>query len=259
VLQFGGAVGTLAALGKQGRCVSAALSRTLGLPEAVLPWHTHRDNLAEVAACLGVLTGTLGKVARDVSLLMQTQVGEALEGSAPGRGGSSTMPHKRNPVASAVILSAAARVPPLVSTMLSSMVQEHERGLGGWHAEWETLPEIFRLTAVALSRAIEIADGLEVHAERMQSNLQELDGLGLSEAVSIALAEYIGRAKAHKLVEEATKRALEDRLPLLQVLTGMPEAVKHIQPERLAYLLQPENYLGSTADFIARALSRAKS
>lgn len=258
VLQFGGAVGTLAALGERGPCVSAALANTLDLPEPVLPWHAHRDNLAETAASLGVLTGTLGKIARDVSLLMQTQVAEVLEGSAPGRGGSSTMPHKRNPVASAVILSAAARVPALVSIMLSAMVQEHERGLGGWHAEWETLPEIFRLAAVALARTIEIAEGMEVHPERMQTNLAELAGLSLSEAVSSALAEEIGRLHAHELVEKAAKKALEDQLPLLQVLAGMPEVVAHIRPDRLAHLLEPKNYLGSTDRFIARALANAR-
>jgi 3-carboxy-cis,cis-muconate cycloisomerase len=265
MLQFGGAVGTLAALGEKGPRVSAALAHALDLPEPAAPWHAHRDNLAEVAACLGVLTGTLGKVARDVSLLMQTQVGEALEGrassvpGASGRGGSSTMPHKRNPVACAVILSAAARVPALVSTMLHAMVQEHERGLGGWHAEWETLPEIFRLTSVALACTVEIAEGLEVHPERMRANLDALSGLGLSEAVSIALAEHVGRPQAHKIMEEASKRAVQDRLPLLEVLEDMPEVVKHIRPERLAHLLKAENYLGSTAHFIARALGKSRS
>ncbi len=271
VVQFGGAVGTLAALGEKGPRVSAALAHALDLPEPAATWHAHRDNLAEVAACLGVLTGTLGKVARDVSLLMQTQVGEVLEGSASsvpdasslpgtsGRGGSSTMPHKRNPVACAVILSAAARVPALVSTILHAMVQEHERGLGGWHAEWETLPEIFRLTSVALARTVEIAEGLEVHPERMRANLDALSGLGLSEAVSIALAEHVGRPQAHKIMEEASKRAVQDHLPLLEVLEDMPEVVKHIRPERLAHLLKPENYLGSTDHFIARALGKSRS
>src|SRR4029077_3069882 len=142
VLQFGGAVGTLAALADRGLDVAAALARdfTLELPE--LPWHSHRDRLAEVAPSLGLLVGSLGKIARDISLMSQTEIDEVVEPSGPGRGGSSTMPHKRNPVGSAVILAAALRVPALVSTVLTAMVQEHERGMGGWHAEWETLPEI---------------------------------------------------------------------------------------------------------------------
>ena len=131
-----------------------ALASELEVRRSQLPWHAHRDRLAEVATTLGLLVGTLGKIARDISLMSQTEVGEALEPSAPGRGGSSTLPHKRNPVGCAVVLAAAIRVPALVSTMLAAMVQEHERGLGGWHAEWETLPEICLLAAGALSHSI---------------------------------------------------------------------------------------------------------
>src|SRR5262249_35482934 len=139
VLQFGGAVGTLAALGDRGPKIAIALARDLKLDLPDLPWHAHRDRLAEVAAGLGLLVSSLGKIARDISLMSQTEVDEVIEPSGPGRGGSSTMPHKRNPVSSAVILAAALRVPALVSIILTCMVQEHERGLGGWHAEWETL------------------------------------------------------------------------------------------------------------------------
>jgi 3-carboxy-cis,cis-muconate cycloisomerase len=152
VLQFGGAAGSLASLGERGMEVAAALGTELHLQLPDIPWHTSRDRIAEVATFHGLLTGTLGKIARDMALLMQTEVAELAEPSAPGRGGSSTMPHKQNPVAAAAILAAATRVPGLVSTMLSAMVQEHERGLGGWHAEWESLPEICTLTLGALEK-----------------------------------------------------------------------------------------------------------
>jgi 3-carboxy-cis,cis-muconate cycloisomerase len=150
VVQFGGAVGTLAALRNKGLQVAEALATELDLALPAMPWHTQRDRIAEVATTLGLCTGSLGKMARDISLHMQTEISEISEPAADGRGGSSTMPHKRNPVSAAIVLSAATRVPGLVSTMLSAMVQEDERGLGNWHAEWETLPEIFRLTARAL-------------------------------------------------------------------------------------------------------------
>jgi 3-carboxy-cis,cis-muconate cycloisomerase len=216
VLQFGGAVGTLASLGADGLKVSAALARRLELAEPVLPWHTHRDSLAEMATVLGLLTGTLGKIARDLSLCMQTEVGELFEPAGEGRGGSSTMPHKRNPVSSAVILSAATRVPPLVATMLAAMVQEHERGLGGWHAEWETLPQIFRLTAGALAQTLHTVQGLEVDEPRMRQNLELTHGLVFSEAVSTALAATMGRSAAHRLLEDASHRAVREHKNLQQ-------------------------------------------
>src|SRR5271170_6034490 len=187
VLQFGGAVGTMAALGARGLDVAANLSKELQLPLPELPWHSHRDRTGEIATTLGLCVGTLGKIARDISLHAQTEVGEVFEPSGEGRGGSSTMPHKRNPVTSAVVLSAAMRVPGLVSTMLSAMVQEEERGLGGWHAEWETLPEIVRLSAGALRRMAEMVPKLEIDAERMKTNVDAPHGLIFAEAVSMAL------------------------------------------------------------------------
>jgi 3-carboxy-cis,cis-muconate cycloisomerase len=254
VLQFGGAVGTLAALGEHGPAVSAVLAKQLSLREPDLPWHTHRDSLVEIAGNLALLVGTLGKIARDVSLLMQTEVAEVFEPRAQGRGGSSTMPHKRNPVASAVILAAAARTPGLLATLLSAMVQEHERGLGGWHAEWETLPEIFRLAAVALSRTLEIAEGLEIDPERMRENLNATGGLVLSEAVAVSLAKHTGRVKAHALLQEASQRVLHDHLPLRDVLLAMPEVSEHLNESELTSLLDPRNYIGSTQHFIDRVL-----
>ncbi len=257
VLQFGGAVGTLAALGDKGTAVSAVLAQKLELAEPLLPWHTQRDNLVEIATCLGLLVGTLGKMARDVSLLMQTEVGEVSEPAAEGRGVSSTMPHKRNPVASAAILAVAARVPALVSTLLHAMIQEHERGLGGWQAEWETLPEIFRLAAAAISRANEIADGLEVDRDRMKANLEATNGLVLTEAVSVALAEFVGRAQAHDLMEHAAKKAIQSKRRLREVLLEMPEIRKHLTDSGVDRLLDAQNYLGSTQEFIERVIGGA--
>ena len=254
VLQFGGAVGTLAALREKGAEVSAALAGRLDLREPELPWHAHRDGLVDVAAALGLLIGTLGKIARDVSLLMQTEVAEVLEPAGEGRGGSSTMPQKRNPVASAIILAAAARAPGLVSTLLAAMTQEHERGLGNWQAEWETYPEIFKLAAVSLERAIEIASGMEVFPERMAANLDTTQGVAMAEAVSIALAAHIGHAQAHDLVRRASDRALNEKRHLRDILLATPEVRVHLGEVEIDRLLDARNYLGSAQRFVERVL-----
>ncbi|KPY39271.1 3-carboxy-cis,cis-muconate cycloisomerase [Pseudomonas syringae pv. rhaphiolepidis] len=192
-LQFGGASGSLAALGDQAFSVAEALAGELQLALPEQPWHTQRDRLVEFAGLLGLIAGSLGKLGRDVSLLMQTEVGEVFEPSAPGKGGSSTMPHKRNPVGAAVMISTATRAPGLVATMLAAMPQEHERSLGLWHAEWETLPELCCLVSGSLQQALQVLPGLQVDAERMASNLQSTKGLVLAEAVSISLAQRIGQ------------------------------------------------------------------
>src|SRR5215470_8984329 len=191
-LQFGGAVGTLAALRGRGPEVAQALAEELQRAQPAAPWHSHRDRIAEVATTLGLLTGTLGKIARDISLHMQTEIAEIFEPAAEGGGGSSTMPHKRNPVTAAVVLAAATRVPSLVSTMLCAMIQEDERGLGNWHAEWETLPQIFRLSAGTLHQLTEIIPHLEVDTNRMRENLDATNGLIFAEAITMALANKIG-------------------------------------------------------------------
>jgi len=254
-LQFGGAVGTLAALGDQGANVAEALALELDLALPDLPWHAQRDRVCEVATTLGLLTGTLGTIARDVSLLMQTEIAEALEPGAPGRGGSSTMPHKRNPVGSAVILAAAVRVPPLVATMLAAMVQEHERGLGGWHAEWETLPEICMLTAGALARAIEIVEGLQVDPQKMAADLEITHGLVMAEAVSMALAKYLGRQSAHELVEKACALAAREKRHLREVLAADARVTKHLSKAELDRVLDPAGYTGQAAAFVSRVLA----
>src|SRR5215210_325808 len=186
------------------------------------PWHTHRDRLAEVAACFGILAGTCGKIARDVTLMMQTEVGEAFEPAAPGRGGSSTMPQKRNPVGAAAALSAATVAPNLVATLLAAQVQEHERGLSGSHTEWMTLPALALVTSGALSAVVEIAQGLEVDVERLRTNLELTGGQVMAEAASFALADKMGRAQAHALVQELSQRAAQEKRPLKEVLLNDP-------------------------------------
>lgn len=259
VLQFGGAVGTIAALGARGLDVAANLSKELQLPPAVLPWHSHRDRMAEVATTLGLCTGTLGKIARDISLHTQTEVAELFEPSADGRGGSSTMPHKRNPVTSAFVLAAAARVPSLVATMLSSLVQEQERGIGGWHAEWETLPEIVRLTAGALHHLTSTVSALEIDSQRMRQNLDVTHGLIFAEAVSMALAEKMPRAEAHELVRLACQRAQTERADLRAILASDAIVRTNLSSAELDRLFTPANYLGVADQLIDRVLAAGSS
>ena len=255
VIQFGGAVGTLASLGDRGLDIAKALAAELKLGNADIAWHAHRDRVAEVATTLGLLVGTLGKVAHDVSLLMQTEVGEAFEPGAPGRGGSSTMPHKRNPVGSAVVLAAATKVPALVSVMLAAMVQEHERGLGNWHAEWETLPEICMLSAGALEQVTRMTEGLELDPARMRHNLDATHGLILAEAVSAALAPKLGREAAHELIEAACRRAVEQNKPLRDVLAQDVKVGKLLSVTDLDRLFDPTRYLGVAEKFVDRVLA----
>ncbi|MBM3597177.1 MAG: 3-carboxy-cis,cis-muconate cycloisomerase [Alphaproteobacteria bacterium] len=254
VVQFGGAAGTLAALGPRGLDVAEALARELDLGHPAMPWHGQRDRMAEVAALLGLVLGTLGKMARDLSLLMQTDVGEAFEPAAAGRGGSSTMPHKRNPVAAAAVLAAATRAPGLVATMLSAMVQEHERGLGGWHAEWETLPELCRLMAGALHQMAETMAGLELDPVRMRANLDATNGLIMAEAVTIALGSALGRLAAHELVEQACREAARSKRHLRDVLAAHETVGKHLSVQDLDRLFQPLHYVGQAGRFVARVL-----
>ncbi|KPY09565.1 3-carboxy-cis,cis-muconate cycloisomerase [Pseudomonas savastanoi] len=254
-LQFGGASGSLAALGDQAFSVAEALAGELQLALPEQPWHTQRDRLVEFAGLLGLIAGSLGKLGRDVSLLMQTEVGEVFEPSAPGKGGSSTMPHKRNPVGAAVMISTATRAPGLVATMLATMPQEHERSLGLWHAEWETLPELCCLVSGSLQQALQVLPGLQVDAERMASNLQSTKGLVLAEAVSIALAQRIGRDAAHHLVEQCCRRAVEQGAHLRQVLGETPQVSEQFSSDELDRLLDPAHYLGQARQWVERAVA----
>jgi 3-carboxy-cis,cis-muconate cycloisomerase len=254
-LQFGGASGSLAALGEQAWPVAEALARELDLNLPDQPWHTQRDRLVEFASLLGLIAGSLGKLGRDLSLLMQTEAGEVFEPSAPGKGGSSTMPHKRNPVSAAVLIGAATRAPGLVSTMFAAMPQEHERSLGLWHAEWETLPELCCLVSGALQQALLVVPGLEVDAARMRRNLDLTQGLVLAEAVSIALAQRIGRDAAHHLVEQCCRQAVKEGAHLRAVLGANAEISAQLSAAELDRLLDPAHYLGQARRWVDRALA----
>jgi 3-carboxy-cis,cis-muconate cycloisomerase len=258
-LQFGGAAGTLASLGDNAPAVVARLSALLALPEAAIPWHTQRDRIAELACCWGMISGSLGKIARDIALQMQTEVAELAEPAGAGKGGSSTMPHKRNPVGCAAVLTAAIRVPPLVSTVLAGMVQEHERALGGWQAEWEALPDIARLVCGALSVIEETIAGLEVNTKRLAANLDVTQGLILGEAVMLALGDVLGRLEAHHLVEAASKCAVAEGRSLLSVLREDPQVSAHLSESELTALLDPANYVGQSSHFIDAVLNKAST
>ena len=254
-LQFGGAAGTLAALGNNGLAVAERLAQELDLPLPDAPWHTHRDRIAEAASVLAILAGTCGKIARDVSLMMQTDVGEAFEPSGEGRGGSSTMPHKRNPVAAASALAAATMAPNLAATIFAAQVQDHERSAGPWHAEWPTLPTLMLVTSGALTAIVDIAEGLEVDAARMRANLDASHGLIMAEAVTMRLAEKIGKSGAHHLIEAASKKAVADKKHLRDVLIEDPGIAAQLDADHIAKLFEPMAYQGASQALIDRLLA----
>jgi 3-carboxy-cis,cis-muconate cycloisomerase len=255
VLQFGGAAGTLAALGDKGLLVAEGLARELKLPLPDAPWHTHRDRIAEAASVLAILAGTCGKIARDVQLMMQTDVAEAFEPSGEGRGGSSTMPHKRNPVAAATALAAATMAPNLAATIFAAQVQDHERSAGAWHAEWPTMPTLLLVASGGLAAIVDIAEGLEVDAARMRVNLEATGGLIMAEAVTFALAEKIGKSEAHHLIEIASKKAVAEKKHLRDVLAGDPKVSAHLSADQLTKLFEPMAYQGVSQVLIDRLLA----
>jgi 3-carboxy-cis,cis-muconate cycloisomerase len=224
----------------------------LGLPYPDAPWHAHRDRLAALVAACGVATGSLGKMARDVSLLMQSEVGEASEPGGAGRGGSSTMPHKHNPIACSLTLAAAHRVPGLVSTFLSSMVQEHERGVGGWQAEWPTVAAVVQSTGLAVASMAEVAEGLVVDPTRMRANIEATLGIIFAERVVTMLGASLGRDAAHQLLEQAAQQSIAQNRRLVEVLKEIPEITRDIPLDVLRKLDTPEDYLGSAKEFQRR-------
>jgi 3-carboxy-cis,cis-muconate cycloisomerase len=254
-LQFGGAAGTLAALGDKGLGVAERLAEELKLPLPEAPWHTHRDRIAEAASVLAILAGSCGKIARDVSLLMQTDVAEAFEPAGVGRGGSSTMPNKRNPVAAASALGAATMAPNLAATIFASLVQEHERSAGPWHAEWPTLPTLLLVTSGALAATVDLAEGLEVDATRMRQNLDATGGLIMAEAAAMALAEKIGKSEAHHLIETASKKAVAEKKHLRDVLAADSRVAAQLGADQLAKLFEPMAYQGASQALIDRLLA----
>ncbi|HEY7944396.1 MAG TPA: 3-carboxy-cis,cis-muconate cycloisomerase [Casimicrobiaceae bacterium] len=253
--EFGGAVGTLASLGQVGLDTRHGLMRELELGEPDIAWHTQRDRIAEVGCFLGLITGTLSKLATDIMLMMQTEVGEVAEPFMPGRGASSTMPQKRNPVSSVYIHACAAVVRQHAALLLEAMAADHERATGPWHIEWIVLPEAFVLTAGALAHARTIVEGLQVDAGRMRTNLDLTRGLVVSEAVMMGLAPHLGRERAHDLVYELCGRAIERERPLLELLAETPEVTAHLDRQRLAELCDPANYLGLAGVMVDRVLA----
>ena len=256
--QLGGAVGSLASLQTQGSAVVHAYAVQLELSAPNCTWHGERDRIVEVASVLAMVTGSLGKMARDWSLMMQTEIAEVFEPAAKGRGGSSTMPHKRNPVAAASVLAAANRVPVLMSSLYQSMVQEHERSIGGWHAEWLALPEIFQLCAGALERTLDVLQGMQVNAENMQRNLDCTQGLIMAEAVMMALAPHMGRLQAHHVVEAACKTAVEKGVHLKEVITELDPVKAYFSASQISEIFKPALYLGNIQDQIDAVLQEAK-
>jgi 3-carboxy-cis,cis-muconate cycloisomerase len=257
VVQFGGASGTVAALGRHGLQAGQALAEELKLAYPDGPWHAHRDRLAQLMCACGVVVGALGKIARDISLLTQNEVGEAAEGGAEGRGGSSTMPHKQNPVGCALTLAAASRVPALVSSFLSAMVQEHERGLGGWQAEWSTVSNVIQATGMAAASIADVAEGLTIDPSRMRLNIESTYGVVFAERVAMLLSPKLGREAAHKILAEATRRCREEKRRLRDVLAGMKEVTSHLDSSVLRDLEIPEQFLGVAGAFQDRLLASA--
>ncbi len=255
-LQFGGAAGTLASLGESGPEVAGLLAERLGLSLPDAPWHGQRDRVLEAASLFAGIVATAAKFARDVALMMQTEVGEVLEPAAPGRGGSSTMPHKRNPALAATILGAAGLGPQLLAAVAAGGAGEHERFAGGWQSEWLALPELARLTGGVLARLVELLEGLEVKPERMRANLDATGGLLMAEAVQMALAPVLGRLAAHDRVEAACRRAVAEGRALLDVLAEDGEITRHAPREKLAALLDPAAYLGAASLFVDAVLAR---
>jgi 3-carboxy-cis,cis-muconate cycloisomerase len=282
-VQFGGAAGTLASLGEAGQRVTALLATELGLAVPVLPWHTDRLRIIDLGTALARVAAVLGKIARDVTLLAQSEVGEVSEGSGPAearadqrgadqqapaasprRGGSSAMPHKHNPVASIAILGCTRQVPGLLATLAAASEQELQRAAGAWHAEWEPLTALLRLTGSASSWAADLLPGLVVDTSRMAANLAATKGLPLAEHVSSLLAGVLGGAQAHDLVAEAGARATSAGLPLRDVLLAVPKLEEQlssagITAEQIDSALEPSGYLGAAGAFVTAALDAHKA
>ncbi len=279
-VQFGGTAGTLASLGEDGPRVAALLAEELGLALPVLPWHTDRLRIIDLAGALARVTAVLGKIARDVTLLAQSEVGEVSEGYGvraapngrashdtavpPRRSGSSAVPHRHNPVAAVAILGCTRQAPGLLATLVASAEQEHQRAAGAWHAEWEPLTALLRLAASAAGWTAELLPGLVVDAPRMAANLAASKDLPLAEHVTSLLAGVLGGAQARDLVAEAAQRALSAGLPLRDVLLAVPKlegrlAAAGVTAEQVESALEPAGYLGASDAFITAALAAHES
>jgi 3-carboxy-cis,cis-muconate cycloisomerase len=255
-VQLGGAAGTLSSLGEGGERVVRLLAERLGLDEPAVPWHTARLRVADLGAALALTAGTLEKIAQDLVLLSQTEVGEVAEPSGGGRGGSSTLPHKRNPTGSVLAIACARRVRGDVGVLLAAMPQEHERAAGAWQSEWAPLSDALGLTAGGASALREALDGLDVSPDRMRANLEATGGLIMAESIVSALGERVGRARARELVDAACERAMDSKTPLRDQLVGDEAVGGELSEEEIDLALDPAGYLGSAGAFVDRALER---
>ena len=253
--EFAGAAGTLASIGEGGLEVQRLFCEELGLNQPSIAWHVARDGIAEAVTLLGLITGTLGKIATDVMMMSSTEFGEVSEPFVPGRGGSSTMPQKRNPISSELMLAAAKAVRQHVATMLDSMIHDFERATGPWHLEWISLPESFLLTASSLSNAKLMLAGLVVHEARMRENLDLTHGLIVAEAVMMAVAPKLGRQHAHDVVYDACRTAIEGGGDLADILAGLPEIIEALgSVDAIRRHCDPANYLGLSGQMVDRVL-----
>jgi 3-carboxy-cis,cis-muconate cycloisomerase len=254
-LQFGGAGGTLSAYGGKGDAIADALASSLQLARAPVTWHSARDGYARLGAETAILAGAAGKIARDVSLLMQPEIAEAAEPAAAGRGGSSAMPHKRNPVGCLAALEAAQRAPALAATLLAQLAPEHERGIGQWQGQWFTLRDLLCSAGGALAAMAEVLEGLAVDAAAMRANLERSRGLVFSENVALHLSRTLGKQAAHALTEKLCETAVREGKTLADVLRADPQAGKDLDAKTLESLFDPQSCYGSAAAMIERALA----
>ncbi|HTY69329.1 MAG TPA: 3-carboxy-cis,cis-muconate cycloisomerase [Alphaproteobacteria bacterium] len=254
--EFGGACGNLNSLGTRGLEVQEGLMKELGLGQPEIAWHTVHDRMAEVGCFLGLVTGTVNKFATDVKLMMQTEVEEVFEPFHEGRGSSSTMPQKRNPISTLYITACTAMVRQLVPALLNAMDQDHERATGNWEIEWLAMPEIFCYAAGALSQARFLVGGLQVNPDRMRTNLDATRGLIVSEAVMMGLGPYLGRQRAHDLVYDICRKVIATGRPFLDLLAEDREISQHVNRAALAKLVDPANYLGQAGEMVDRVLAR---
>lgn len=252
--QLGGAAGTLASLGNSGLPVLREFALELDLPEPPLPWHTDRTRIFAIGGALSLLAGVLAKISQDIILMAQTEVGEVAEPAGKGRGASSTLPHKRNPILSVTAAASASRLQGLACTLQTAMAQEHERATGAWHSEWETLSDALALAGGAATNVREATEGLEVHPEKMRENLDATKGMLLAENVTTVAAEKLGRLKAHDLVEAACHRALGEGKHLRGELLQDAEISGVLSEKAIDAALDPAGYLGSAGAFVDRAL-----
>jgi 3-carboxy-cis,cis-muconate cycloisomerase len=256
--EFGGAAGTLSSLGKDGLKCQVELMKELKLGQPAISWHTVRDCIAEVGCFLGLVTGSCGKIAFDVKLLMQTEVEEVYEPFHQGRGSSSTMPQKRNPISSVYITAQTAMVKQLAAALMEAMVEDHERATGPWEIEWIALPEIFMLSAGALAQTRFVVEGLQVNEKKMAENLGITKGLIMSEAVMMGLGPMLGRNFAHDHVYDICRDVVKTGRPLIDLLVEDKEIAKHIDRKGLEKLVDPANYLGVAGEMVDRVLAMRK-